>query len=481
MSLSLRNQEEINNLINYKDPKAVALIDSDKKTEIKYDELFNRIQKNCKRLNSDKKKLCFLFLDNSAESIVLYLSVFYSGNAQFLADASLNSELKEQLIQNYKPDIILDLNTLSISEYSEKDKLGRFNFYSNNKPAEKSIIYDALAVLLSTSGTTGSPKLVRLSYKNIISNASSIASYLNLNDTECPITSLPINYSYGLSVINSHLYSGAKIVCTNKSMIDRGFWNVFNEYQCTSFAGVPYNYQILYRLKFHQMNLPSLRTFTQAGGKLSEILIKYFYDASLLKRAKFFVMYGQTEATARISFVPYEKLGNKIGSIGIPIPGGQLKINLEDHSGKEGELVYEGLNVMLGYATTRDCLSKSDELNGILYTGDIAYKDSDGYYFITGRKKRFLKILGLRINLDEIEKLLENEYKCSFALIGNDEKIFIVYDNNCTSSKDELVTQISSKYKLHHSILVTKKIDALPFTSSGKKNYEFLKQKFNLN
>ncbi len=168
---------------------------------------------------------------------------------------------------------------------------------------------------------------MRLSADNIQSNAESIAQYLEIDENEKPITTLPFNYSYGLSVINSHLLKGATIVLTEKTVFFKDFWNTFKQYECTSFAGVPYTYQMLKRTGFDKLDLPSLKTMTQAGGKLNEEMIKYFYEYAERKNIRFFVMYGQTEATARISYVPFDKLKNKIGSIGISIPGGKLSLN----------------------------------------------------------------------------------------------------------------------------------------------------------
>ena len=249
-----------------------------------------------------------------------------------------------------------------------------------------------LAILLSSSGSTGSPKLIRISYKNLLSNTISISSYLNLNSDEIAITNLPMNYSYGLSIINSHLYVGAKIVVTEKSLFQRDFWELVKLNNVTSLSGVPYTYEILKKLRFFKMDLPSIKYITQAGGKLSNSIIEEFAYQCKNKNIDFFIMYGQTEGTARLSYLNPNKIIEKLGSIGKAIPGG--KFRLVSNSNKiiespniEGELVYVGENVMLGYANEKSHLSKGAELNNILYTGDLAYKDKEGYFFITGRKK----------------------------------------------------------------------------------------------
>ncbi len=463
-------------------PGLIALIDDSSHNALTYAELKNQCDEVSKLIQSVRKKLVFLFCDNSPSSIIKYVASLRSGNAVYLANSKMDDKLKDSLISVYQPEIILSIEEIHNLpfEYEKRNLPDGFYYYSLLQPKELPEINKDLAVLLSTSGTTGSPKLVRLSYKNIQANAESIAAYLNIDDSERPITSLPMSYSFGLSVINSHLLKGASIVCTNKSMVMRDFWNTFNQSKCTSFSGVPYNYQMLQRLKFDKLELPTLKTMTQAGGRLSEEYIKYFYEASIAKGIKFFVMYGQTEATARISYVPYEILGEKIGSTGIAIPGGKIKIinnDLEVITPRtEGELVYSGQNVMMGYASQREDLSKSDELNGELHTGDLAYKDKNGFCYITGRLKRFIKLFGLRVNLDEVEKMIENDFAIPAACLGSDDSLNILLQTTEHGFSDKIKKSVVDIYKLHHSVVAVKCVDNIPVTSSGKKDYNLIKE-----
>ncbi len=460
-------------------PGKIALIDDVTGKTTSY----GTLKENCDNLSgligSEKKKLIFLFCSNSPECITAYLSALRSKQAVLLLNSKMDSGLRSALLEIYKPDIILSIESLNhlLTGYKLSAEIDKLFLYKRTGPGEDFINAD-LGVLLSTSGTTGSPKLVRLAYRNISANASSIAEYLNIDENEKPITSLPINYSFGLSVINSHLLKGASIVCSDKSMVMREFWNTFNIYKCTSFSGVPYNYQMLQRLKFDKMEIPSLKTMTQAGGRLSEEFIKYFYDVAVKKNIKFFVMYGQTEATARISYVPFEKLGEKIGSIGIPIPMGDIKIFLDNDEveklGAEGELIYSGPNVMMGYAETRADLGKGDELKGTLYSGDLAYKDEDGYCYITGRLKRFIKLFGLRVNLDEVEKMIENHFAVAAACFGSDDAMKIVVQCNDESAAESVKQHVIDTYKLHHSVVKVKCVRAIPVTSSGKRDYKVI-------
>jgi acyl-CoA synthetase (AMP-forming)/AMP-acid ligase II len=193
-------------------------------------------------------------------------------------------------------------------------------------------------------------------------------------------------------------------------------------------------------------------------------------------------MYGQTEATARISYVPFERLGDKIGSIGIPIPRGEIKIfsdgiEVKDHL-VQGELVYSGKNVMMGYAQSREDLSKGDELNGVLHTGDLAYKDPEGFCYITGRLKRFIKLFGLRVNLDEVEKMIENQFGMAAAAYGGDDSLKVLLQSAGTDNLDTVKRKIIDTYKIHHTVLSVKSIDAMPVTSSGKKDYALIQKMY---
>jgi len=225
-------------------------------------------------------------------------------------------------------------------------------------------------LLLTTSGSTGSPKLVRLSAKNLQSNAAAIAEYLGLTREERAITVLPMNYTYGLSVINSHLHSGARILLTNAPVIQKPFWEFFHLQEATSLVGVPYTYAMYHRMGLFKMELPSLRYMTQAGGKLPAAMVKEFAQWARTRGIRFFVMYGQTEATARMSYLPPDRVIEKTASVGVAIPGGRFSIldanNREiTQSGVDGELVYRGPNVSLGYAESRADLEKEDENNGL--------------------------------------------------------------------------------------------------------------------
>lgn len=458
-----------------------ALIDTSTGKSSTYSELETASDDIADKIKLSNKGIVFLFTTNTYNCIAAYLGILKSGNAVLLLDEKLNDEIRNDLIHTYNPEFILTSNENIPENYSVDFKYDSLYFYKRNKFVAD-IIFPELALLLSTSGTTGSPKLVRLAYNNIQSNAESIANYLQINSNERPITTLPLSYSYGLSIVNSHLLKGCTIVLTDKTIFFRDFWNVFNEYKCSSFAGVPYTYTMLKRINFDKIELPTLRTMTQAGGKLSEEFIRHFNQYALEKRINFFVMYGQTEATARITYVPPERLSDKIGSIGISIPGGELKIindGMETTAPKViGEIVYNGENVMLGYAENRNDLCKGDELDGLLYTGDLGYKDKEGFFYVTGRMKRFIKIFGLRINLDEVQKMIENHFGISAACTGKDDLLKVLVHSDDKLAEVNVKNEILKMYKLNFKSIVVKSTNQIPTNSSGKYDYTKINEMF---
>ena len=377
--------------------------------------------------------LQFCLCKNTIESVVEYLACLEVGAPVVMLDATKDAETIENLRQIYQPGT--------------------------------TICHPDLAVCLTTSGSTGSPKLVRLTLRNIIANAESIAEYLHIDANERPITMLPMYYSYGLSIINSHLLKGATILLTDKSYAQREFWNFLRENEATSMSGVPYTWEMLRRLRFMRMDLPSVRTMTQAGGKLNaEIALEYIRWAKTQNK-QFVVMYGQTEATARMSYLQWERAEEKYASIGVAIPGGEFSL------AEDGELIYQGENVSLGYAECAEDLMKGDENHGVLHTGDMARVDEEGFYYITGRKKRFVKVWGNRCNLDQVEQIVKS-VTTSCACAGVDDKITIFTTTD--GLEQEIKTLLSTKTGLNPVAFQVKVIDAIPVKDSGKIDYQLL-------
>lgn len=464
------------NLEKYKNKTALIL--ESEKTVSYFDlacickDIYSWIQKRC---------LVVILCENELGALASYISCIQNRVVPILLDAKIDKVLLHNIIEAYKPDYV-------ICKDSCHDDLGKtiYSFGVDICPykvvktqyTNAYKLHDDLALLLSTSGSTGSPKFVRLSYKNLSSNTASIIEYLKIAQKDVAITSLPMNYTYGLSVINTHLEAGASLVLTNSSLMQKEFWSLFDSCGVTSFSGIPYTYEMLNRLRFTRKEHPTLRQMTQAGGHLEEKLQKLFTEYCNEYLKEFVVMYGQTEATARMSYLPSEMSLNKIGSIGIAIPNGQFFLhddncNVVLQPNAEGELCYKGDNVSLGYANSGEDLSLGDENNGFLKTGDLAKFDDDGYFFITGRKKRFVKIFGNRVNLDECENLLKENFTLTeIACTGNDKKICIYLTDESLSS--QVSSFLSKLTHLHPSVFTVKSVDKIPKNSSGKFLYEKL-------
>jgi len=430
-------------MLDYRYLDNIALIEDNK--YITYRELKNLVKEFEKSL-VDTKSIIAIYMDTTIDSVVAYLASMQKNYAVLMLEPT--SQQNIQLCELYDVDYIFDKKLLK-------------------KDTKINKIYKDLALLLPTSGSTGSPKFVRLSKENILYNTQSILSYLPINQTDITITSLPLFYSYGLSVLNTHLVSGATVVLTSESLLSKNFWELFKNHNITNLNGVPYHYEILMKLRFFKKEYHTLRFLTQAGGKLSKDIILEVSNYALKNNKEFFVMYGQTEASARISYIDTKRLLKKPNSIGKAIDG--IKLTLQD-----SELVVDAKNVMLGYASNIDDLAKGDENKGILHTQDLGYKDEDGDFYITARASRFVKVVGNRINLDDIEKnLLQNSYKC--VVIAKDDFILVLTLND---DIEEIKQHLVKSYKLHHSLVGVKQINSWIVKSNSKIDYKEMQQRY---
>ncbi|MDH4157926.1 MAG: AMP-binding protein [candidate division Zixibacteria bacterium] len=418
------------------------------------------------------RRLVLIMCANNVESLAGYLGTLRSGNTALLLAADTDRAFLDNLIELYRPDYIW-----SGAASGRKTAFVYGDYGLQSLSVERKVAINRnLALLLSTSGSTGSPKMVRLTGMNLEANAASIAEYLGLGESDRPITCLPMHYSFGLSVINSHLKIGATLILTNDAIVTRPFWDCFKTHRATSFSGVPYTYEMLRRLKFFDMALPDLRTMTQAGGKLAPKYVLEFAEFARRQGVDFYVMYGQTEATARMSYLPVEDNVSKCDSIGVAIPGGELYLvdgfgRPINHPGVDGELVYRGSNVMMGYAESEKDLARDDELDGVLHTGDIARFDEDRYFYITGRMKRFVKIYGNRVNLDEIEQYLKAQgFDCVCG--GADDLLVVAFTE--TGRGEKIKNAVLTRYGFHHSVVRVAEVDEIPKNSSGKIQYDRL-------
>ena len=426
--------------------------------------------------NIPNNSLVFNLVSNDLSSIVSYLSFLDNKVVSLLLSENIKESHLQKLINIYQPKLIF-CEKRNINNYEKIKSFRNKHLLINNSYNNFDINKD-LSLLLTTSGSTGSPKLVKISNKNLLSNSKSICSYLKLSKSDISITSLPLNYSYGLSIINSHFYIGGSTVLSKNSMIEKKFWGDVNDNNVTNISGVPYNYEIILKLGIDNLQIPSLKFMTQAGGKLSENKIDRIIRDLNKKNIKFYIMYGQTEATARIAYLPPSENLIKKNCIGRAIPNGEIYLvdengNLIEKNREVGEMIYKGPNVSMGYAETKNDLSIGDVNRGILKTGDLAYFDENKYFYLQGKKSRYIKVFGNRISLDSIESIISKMEYLS-AVTGDEDKIFIYIENNINFSKDKFLEKISEEITINMSSISLKILDELPRLETGKIDYKNL-------
>lgn len=451
--------------LDKKDRAKTAVID-DSGRSISYGDICDFAKEFGRHL--PQRSLIFILAENKIGSLLGYTSALSGRIVPLVISAKTEQGLYQQLFDKYAPEYLWVPEEMAEAlGYEVVFQASDYALLRTGNPPVA--MFQDLSLLLPTSGSTGSPKLVRHSYRNIEANADNVRRLFGLTESEKAMAILPMHYTMGLSVIASHLLAGATLLLSNRSLLDRGFWSMLKE--ATSFTGVPYSYDILTKMRFTRMDLPNLKIITQGGGKLTPEMWQTLTRYAEEKGKQFIATYGQSECTARMAYLPAHLASTKICSIGIAEPGGQLSII--DSEGREtfegeatGEMVYRGENVTLGYATCREDLLKGDENHGVMHTGDLAYRDADGCYFIVGRLKRFLKIFGLRIGLDEVENLIKSEYHIDCYCKGDDEKLVVLVTT--PSVIEELPAFIEEKTHLFHQKVQVQLVDAILRNEAGK-------------
>lgn len=443
----------------------IAFVD-DANHSLTYGELLDFVKTTENLL--EKRSLVFILGDNTTAVAAFFCSCIQNGWVPLMLSNDIDESLLRVYLEKYKPQAIF----ASEKQTFESEILLEFAdyklYYYNRDKIE---LFDQLSLLLPTSGSTGSPKLVRHSYQNLSFSAKSVSQFYNLSSEDVGLALLPIYYTMGLSIITSHLQVGAKVVLTNYSLTDRNFWTLLKEKEITVLTGVPYTFEVLFKMRFERVVLPKLRIITQGGGKLSDNLWNSLVSYAENKNIQFIATYGQTEGTARMAYLDSAYASVKRGSIGKAIPGGSFEVWDQNEvpitsSEQTGELVYKGDNVTLGYAENQDDLTLGDLRNGILKTGDVVRHDEEGFIFIVGRMKRFLKIYGLRISLDETELLVKNKFDIDCFATGDDTLLKVYVTDEMLPA--EIKTWLSDTMNLFHQAIEVKYIEKIERNSSGK-------------
>ncbi|MFC5219778.1 AMP-binding protein [Streptomyces coerulescens] len=430
--------------------------------EVSYRTLAERVAATAERLGP-ARRLVLLAGANRADALVVHLAALACGHPVLLVPGD-SADTIDALTATYDPDVV-----------ARPDDHGTWALDERRRGSSHTLHPD-LALLLSTSGSTGSPKLVRLSHENLQANAESIATYLGISDADRAATTLPMHYCYGLSVIHSHLLSGAALILTERSVSDAVFWEEFRAARATSLAGVPYTFDLLDRVGFQRLDLPHLRCVTQAGGRLAPERVAQYAELGRRSGWELFVMYGQTEATARMAYLPPALAAERPQAVGVPIPGGSFRLRTADGVGEPdtGELLYSGPNVMLGYAQCPADLALGRTVEE-LHTGDIARRAPDGLYEIVGRRSTFTKILGLRIDPKRVEAILE-EHAISAFCTGDDDVLTVVTAR--AEGFDAAATRrlVADSCGLPPRAIRVRAVSELPRLASGKPDYEAVRR-----
>lgn len=423
--------------------------------KISYLRLAERVEARAGELGHGRR-LVAISGGNTVETLVTYLAALKAGHVVWLLpDVACRGAA--DLLTAFDPDVVASPTNDGVTIEVRAD-------------APRHGLHPELALVMGTSGSTGAARLVRLSHANIQSNAEAIARSLEITSSECAATTLPLHYCYGLSVVNSHLCRGAALLLTDLSVTDEEFWSLFRRGEATSFAGVPHTFDLLDRIGFEDFDLPHLRYITQAGGRLAPSAVRRFADLGARRGWAFVVMYGQTEATARMAYLPPQLAAAHPGTVGVPIPGGSFEIAAmpDAESPDVGEIIYRGPNVMLGYAEAPADLALGRVVHE-LRTGDLGRRTEDGLYEIVGRRSRFLKLFGMRIDLQDVERLLEGEGHAA-TCAGSDKRLVVAVTDGRPISGIEAL--LAKRLGLPRGSILAIRLDHVPLLPSGKPDYQ---------
>lgn len=451
-----------------KKPKDKIAVVDDSGTDITYGEMVSFATLFGEQFSH--RTLIFILAENKIGSLLGYTAALSNRIVPLILSSKTEAGLFDHLFKMYRPEYLWLPDEL-VGKFTYKVVFSAWSYSLVKTEYDAALMYDELSMLLPTSGSTGSPKLVRHSYCNIEANAYNVQRLFQLKPEDRAMAILPMHYTMGLSVISSHLRAGATLLLSDKSLLDKNFWKMLKEQRATSFTGVPYSFDILMKMRFTRMDLPDLKVITQGGGKLTPEIFQALAQYAQDNGKQFIATYGQSECTARMAYLPAHLALKKTCSIGFAEPGGQLSIM--DSDGKEttegeatGEMIYRGENVTLGYAHSREDLLKGDENYGVMHTGDIARRDADGCYFIIGRMKRFLKIFGLRIGLDEVENLITQKFGVDCFCKGDDEKLIILVPD--AEVAKQLPAFVEEKTHLFHQRIEVQVVDSILRNEAGK-------------
>jgi acyl-CoA synthetase (AMP-forming)/AMP-acid ligase II len=441
---------------------------------LSYGELAGLVGEFERALRYDGKALVLCAGDRDLPTLLAYLAALRLGHAVAFLPAS------SEILSAYRPEFVVaapgsgaGLADLGYRPAAEPAAGGAIFRRGNSQPAGE--IYDDTALLLTTSGSTGSPKTVRLSFSGLVANTAAVISALGITATDCAPTTLPITHVYGLSVLNTHLLAGAGVVLGDRPPLSLATWDHLLRAGATSFAAVPTTYAAFGPAHINLLGRSKIATMTQSGARLGDDLTMRLVQMMDQRGGRFFVMYGQTEASSRIARLDPAELPDRLGSVGTAIPGGTITIRpVPAHARAmpgEGAVHYRGPGVMLGYATGRADLSRGAEVD-VLDTGDLGYL-REGYLYLTGRTKRIVKVLGVRTSLDDLERMVERPDHPAAVICSADDVVHLVGAGDAAVHEQQRRDLVES-LGIPSRHVVFRPVDHLPRTSGGKVDYQAL-------
>jgi len=414
------------------------------------------------------RSLVFILCDYGIETVAFYYCMMTNHVVPLLLDKDLDADMLQNLVDLYQPQYL----------WGREERLSQMKEAKPLKPAQDHLIAetgygapemdDRLALLLTTSGSTGSPKLVRLSYENLRCAALRETVALDVREDSKTVTAVPMNHMLGIACLHTRWMFGAAVCVTEYSVLTNQFWKIVRKHKVTEFDGVPFTFDMLDKIRFLDEDYPFLRFFFVAGGRIQAKKQLLLGKELKKKRIRLYCGYGLTETAGLLCQVPSEYICEKLDCIGVAAPG--LEVFIEN---KTGEIVAKGPTVSLGYAVCREDLARGDDNHGVLHTGDIAYMDEDGFIYLRGRLKRFIKMTGARVSLDELESILGREFTgCDFACVGQDDGLRVFYTGETDAGAIARFCQ--TKLGTRRSTVTVRRVEAFPRNSSGKVMYQEL-------
>lgn len=443
----------------------IALVDGATGEHWSYRDLAERVTCCAEQMPALARCLVLLFPDRDLAGLVCYLGALCAGHAVYLSPIELRHPAAASIIERFRPELILWKGEASdvarIGGYTRLHTLAGYNAALRSR-CDDAPPHRDLCILLSTSASSGAPKAVRLSTRGLAANAAQIAHALRMSGADHAITNLPYGYIYGLSVVNSHLHVGASMTLERRSAADRAFWQSAANSRATTIAGVSLTYDYLRAIRWNEEEPPALRKILHSGDRISQETLGWLHANQVLKGSEMYLMYGQTEASGRMTVLPPELFSVENPSVGLPVRDGRVEIDTQ------GQIIFYGPNVMLGYATTRSDLTQGDVMQGVLPTEDLGYVGSDGLLYLTGRMSRRRKLFGRLIDLEAVESHFQD--LCPVAAVARDDRIWVFCEGRADVLRSRALSCALSLGIPPQSLLL-RTVGALPRATNGKIAY----------